>query len=138
KDGGGADNLAVAVPSSKGSIDATLPIRGNYRVAFSVPTVASILSQPKDTAVYDGSTANFSVGLDLPPSVTLTSVKWQKNGVDIPGATTTSISFPAVVADNNAKVKSIITTSAGTLTSSEATMSVATISNDYTQGVVKF
>lgn len=138
KEGGGGDNLAVAVQAPDGSIDATLPIPGKYLAPYSVPTTASILSQPQDVAVYDGSTANFSVGLDLPPGVTLTSVKWQKNGVDIPDATTTSLALPVKAADNNAKIKAVITTSAGTLTSNEALLSVATISNEYTQGVVKF
>ena len=138
KEGGGGDNLAVAVQAPDGSIDATLPIPGKYLAPFTTSTNATILAQPQDAAVYEGGVAKFFVGLDLPPGVTVTGVKWQKNGTDIANATTANLSLPVTAADNNSKVKAIVTTSAGTLTSSEATISVATIANEFTQGVVKF
>lgn len=138
KEGGGGDNLAVAVQAPDGSIDATLPIPGKYLAPFTISTTPTILAQPKDVAAYVGSTATFNVGLDLPPGMTLTSIKWQKNGTEIASGTDLSVSVPVVAADNNAKIKAIITTSGGTLTSSEATLNAATIANEFTQGVVKF
>jgi len=79
-----------------------------------------------------------SVGLDLPPGVSITSVKWQKNGTDISGATDSTLSLPITAADNGAKIKAIVTTSAGTLTSADANIAVATIANEFAPGVVKF
>lgn len=138
KEGGGGDNLAVAVADPKGAIDATLPIPGKYLSPFGLAAAATILAQPQDAAVLAGANATFSVGLDLPPSVTLTSIKWTKNGTDIPNSNSNSLSLKVVTADNGAKIKAIVTTSAGTLTSSEATLNVASFTTDFALGVVKF
>ncbi len=76
--------------------------------------------------------------LDVPPPATLTSIQWQKNGANIPNGTGSSVTFAAAAADNGAKIKAVVTTSAGVLTSSEATLTVATLSNEFAAGVVKF
>lgn len=131
KEGGGGDNLAV-------SIDDTLPIPGSQLSPFDVAATAKILTQPTDAFVYAGSTASFSVAADVPPPATVTSIKWQKNGTDIPDSNNGNLRFAAALADNGAKYKAIITTSTGTLTSSEATLTVATFSNEFASGVVKF
>lgn len=138
KEGGGGDNLAVAVMDPQGAIDATLPIPGAYLSPFGASSAAKILAQPKNAAVYAGGTANFSVGLDLPPNVSVTSTKWQKNGVDIPDSDSTTLALKTASADNGAKIKAIITTSAGVLTSEEAILTVATFAPEFAQGVVKF
>lgn len=131
KEGGGGDNLSV-------SIDGSLPIDGSLLSPFVTAAGPTILSQPQNAYVYAGGTATFAIGLDIPPPATLTSIKWQKNGADIPNSNATSISLVAAAADNGAKVKAIITTSAGELTSNEATLTVATLSNEFTPGIVKF
>ena len=139
-EGGGGDNSSIAFryEADPDFADNDLPILGKYLSPFSLPAAPLIFSQPKDTAVYAGSIAVLAVGLDAAPSVTITSTKWQKNGVDVPSSNSSSLSIKATVADDNAKYKAIITTSAGTLTSTEATLSVATFSNDFASGVVKF
>ena len=138
KEGGGGDNLAVAVQAPDGSINAALPIPGAYLSPLATPAAATIVAQPVSAAVYAGSVARFSVGLDIPPGGTITNIRWQKNGVDIPDSNTNALSLVAVIADNGAKFKAIITTSTGTLTSSEATLNVATLTNEFAAGVVKF
>jgi hypothetical protein len=97
-----------------------------------------ILAQPQDAAVYAGSTATFSVAVDAPPPVTVNSIKWTKNGADVPNSDTPSLSVSAAAADDGAKFKATIVTSAGTLESSEATLFVSTFTSDFAQGVVKF
>ena len=81
KEGGGGDNLSV-------SIDALVPIPDSMLSPFAVAGAPTILAQPRDEAVMAGGTARFSVGLDLPPGVTLTGIQWQKNGVDITNSVT--------------------------------------------------
>jgi len=137
KEGGGGDNVAVAVQDPGGTIDATLPIPGEYLSPFSTSAGAQILSQPVDRYVLVGGIATFSVGLDVPPSVTVSGYKWTKNGTDIPDSNATSISIKAVAADDGAKIKAIVTTSAGTLTSDEVTLYVSPFTTDYTPGIVK-
>ncbi len=131
KEGSGGDNLSV-------SIDGVQPIPGSQLSPYVTSTEPRILSQPRDAYVYAGGTATFTVSADIPPPVTLTSVAWQKNGVNIPGADTMTLRLPAAAADNGAKFRAIITTSAGTLTSDEATLHVAVLANEFVAGVVKF
>lgn len=106
---------------------------------FGVATQASIKLHPKDAFVYKGGSATFVVGFDIPPPATLTSIKWQKNGVDIPDSNASSITLNGLTsADNNSKIKAIITYSNGTLTSNEATLYVSEFTNEFAVGVVKF
>jgi len=137
KEGGGGDNLAVAVQDPGGLIDQTMPIPGAYLSPYSASAGAQILSQPTDRFVMVGGVALFSIGLDVPPSVTITSTKWTKNGVDIPDSNASSISIKAVAADDGSKIKAIVTTSAGTLTSDEVTLNVSPFTSDYTPGIAK-
>ncbi|MHB1306053.1 MAG: PA14 domain-containing protein [Limisphaerales bacterium] len=136
KEGGGGDNLSVTIDDPDSGL--ALPIPGSRLSPFGVAASSSITSQPQDAAVYAGSTAAFSVGVDVPPPATLTSIKWQKNGVDIPNSDTNRLTVAVVAADNGAKFKAIITTSAGTLTSAEGTLTVAEFTNEFAVGVVKF
>ncbi len=138
---GGGDNLAIAFryEGDPDFEDGGKPISGQYLSPFSLPTVATIIGQPQDAAVYVGSTATFSVAVDAPPGVTISSIKWTKNGADVPDSDKTSISLSGVGAgDDGAKLKATITTSAGTLTSSEATLFVSAFTSEFAQGVVKF
>lgn len=131
KEGGGGDNLSV-------SVDGLLPIPGSMLSAFDVAAAPTIISQPADAFIYVGGNASFSVGFDVPPPGTLTSIRWQKNGADIPNSNASTVTIAGAAADNGAKIKAIITTSAGTLTSAEATLTVASFSNEFAAGVVKF
>lgn len=137
---GGGDNNAVAFryEGDPDFADGDKPILGQYLSPFTSPTSATILAQPKDTVAYVGSTAVISVVLDSPPTVTVTSIKWTKNGVDVPDSNTLSLSVKTTAADNGAKYKATIVTSGGTLTTSEATLSVASLANEFVPGVVKF
>jgi hypothetical protein len=137
---GGGDNSAIAFryDGDPDFADGDKPIPGANLSPFYIATAASILGQPKDTVVLAGRSAVLSVVTDIPPPATITSIKWQRNGVDIPNSNSASLTLTPTAADDAAKYKAIITTSTGTLTSSEATLTVASLANEFVQGVVKF
>ena len=131
---GGGDNNAVAVryKNDPEFADGDKPISGLYLAPFSTPVAATIIGQPQDATVYSGGSATFSVAVDAPPTVTVNSIKWTKNGADIAGADQRALTLSGVAtADDGTKFKAIVTTSAGTLTSSEATLFVSAFTSDF-------
>jgi hypothetical protein len=81
----------------------------------------SIASQPADVVTYALQTASFRVG---GKGAGLT-YQWEKNGVKVPGATTSSYTTPTVtMADNGAKIQVTVTNVRGSETSSPATLTV--------------
>ncbi|MBI3415106.1 MAG: hypothetical protein HY043_07270 [Verrucomicrobia bacterium] len=137
---GGGDNNAVAFryEGDPDFADGDKPILGKYLAPFFSPTTATILGQPKDAVAYSGNPVSFSVGVDVGATGTVTSYKWQRNGVDIPNSDSAKLTVTATAADDGAKYKAIIVTSLGTLTTVEATLQVATISNTFSPGVMKW
>src|SRR2546430_3127389 len=82
-----------------------------------------INTQPANQTVSVGQTATFSVGAAGTPPLTY---QWQKNGADIPGATSSSYTTPATTsADSGAMFRVVITNSAGSATSNSATLTVS-------------
>ena len=81
-----------------------------------------ISSQPQSTTVTAGATASFSV--TATGSGTLT-YQWQRNGSNITGATSNSFTTSAATTmDNGAKFRVVVTSSGGSTTSNEATLTV--------------
>ena len=88
----------------------------------STPVAPSITSGPSDQSVTSGQTATFAVTADGTAPLTY---QWQKNGVDIAGATGASYTTPATtLADNGALFRCRVTNGAGSVTSSSATLTV--------------
>lgn len=86
------------------------------------PTAPAVTSQPANATVMLGQAANFSV--TATGSGTL-SYQWQKDSVNISGATTASYTTPATAAgDNGSTFDVVVTDSAGSTTSSTATLTV--------------
>jgi hypothetical protein len=82
----------------------------------------SITTQPSNQTVPQGQPATFSVVAS--GSATLT-YQWQRNQVNIPGATSSSYTLPAAVfADDGAKFRVVVTNGFGSITSNEATLTV--------------
>ena len=108
----------VLVSNSAGSVTsnpATLTVD-------SASVVPSITQQPGNQTVTVGNTATFTVVAEGTAPLTY---QWQKSGSAIAGATSATYTTPAtVVADNGAKFRVVVSNSAGSLTSSEATLSV--------------
>jgi hypothetical protein len=86
-------------------------------------TVApSIATQPASTTVAAGQTATFSVSANGTAPL---SYQWQKNGANISGATSASyITTATTTSDSGAKFDVIVSNSAGSVTSSSATLTV--------------
>jgi glucose/arabinose dehydrogenase len=82
----------------------------------------SISVQPSDQAVTQGQPATFTVGATGSPTLTY---QWQRNQVNISGATSPSYTITSTAAsDNGAKFRCIVTNSFGNATSNEATLTV--------------
>src|SRR5258705_8957718 len=84
----------------------------------------SIATQPQSQSVTAGQTATFSVTATGTPPLTY---QWQKNGVAISGATSTSYTTPATTtSDNGTQFTVAVSNSQGNVTSNAATLSVGT------------
>jgi len=116
-----ADNAAkfvVVVSNSAGSATsnaATLTVNP----AATAPTVTA---QPANQMVTVGQTATFSVTASGTAPLTY---QWQKGSVNISGATSASYTTPATtLADNGTKFDVVVSNSAGSATSNNATLTV--------------
>ena len=118
--------VGLAVTSHNGNETATawfddLEFTGDVTPA--VPVVATITEQPADAEVTAGSSASFSVTVDITfPTPTF---QWTKNGTDIDGATGSTYTIDrAALADNGANFATKVTNSEGTVTSDNAALTV--------------
>jgi Ig-like domain-containing protein len=83
-----------------------------------------INTQPANQTVSVGQTATFSVGAAGTPPLTY---QWQKNGVDIPGATSSSYTTPATTSTDTGTIfRVVVSNTAGSVTSNSATLTVST------------
>src|SRR5262249_18374337 len=82
----------------------------------------SITVQPANQTVAQGPPATFSVSAGGSPTL---AYQWQRNQVNISGATSASYTLAAAVfADNGAKFRCVVTNAFGSATSNEATLTV--------------
>jgi hypothetical protein len=94
----------------------------NY-IQFAAIEPPAITSQPSNQSVTAGQTANFSI---TATGTAPLSYHWQKNAVNISGATGASYAMPATTtADNGALLQVIVSSAAGQVTSSAATLLVS-------------
>src|SRR5215470_10040732 len=117
-----ADNgsqFDVVVSNARGSVTspiATLTVQGAGGVA---PTITV---QPVNQTVTVGQTATFTV---VATGTAPLSYQWQKNSTAISGATSASYTTPVTTsADNGAQFVVVVSNSAGSVTSSAATLTV--------------
>lgn len=104
--------MALMVSCSSGSSNAN----------SSKPIAPSITSQPANATVTSGQPATFSVTASGSAPLTY---QWQQNSSNIAGASSHSYTTPATTsADNGSKFNVIVSNSAGTITSSTATLTV--------------
>jgi len=112
-----AANYTVVVSNSAGSVTsstATLTVNA----AAAAPTISS---QPQSLTVTAGANASFSVTATGTPSP---SYQWQKNGSNISGATAATLSLTNVQSADGANYAVVVSNSAGSVTSSAATLTV--------------
>jgi glucose/arabinose dehydrogenase len=90
------------------------------RISYSVAPV--ITQHPQNVSVASGGSATFTVAASGSPAPTF---RWQRNGVDIPGATSSQYTLGNVSsADNGASFRAIASNSLGSATSNAAVLTV--------------
>jgi len=138
--GGQWNSLGVYTFSAGVSYDVTITAvpggSANYstcadavKMAVASPSTApAITTQPVSQSVAEGSTASFSV---TATGTAPLGYQWQKNGADIPGATGSGYTTPAVtLSDHNAQFRCVVSNDAGSATSNAATLTVTSSSGD--------
>ena len=113
-----AGSYTLVATNSQGSVTsnaATLTVTGG---AISPP---SLSAQPANIAQVVGTAASLSVVASGSPTF-----QWRKNGTNIPGATGATLAFAALTAADTASYDVVLTNATGTVTSSAATVVVAT------------
>ena len=112
-----ADNGAVyrvTVSNAYGTVTSS-------NATLTVITAPTISTQPAAQSVVVGQTASFSVTA----TGTVPTYQWRKNGSNISGATSSTYTTPVtVIGDDGAFFTVVVSNSAGTVTSSSATLSV--------------
>ena len=115
-----ADNgsqFRVMVTNSAGSVTSNAAT-----LTVSSTAAPKITTQPANQAVNVGQAATFNVVATGTPALTY---QWQKNGVNISGAASASYSTPATVSgDTGSTFDVVVTNSAGSVTSTSATLTV--------------
>ncbi|MBT63012.1 MAG: hypothetical protein CML13_07350 [Puniceicoccaceae bacterium] len=115
----GDENFSVNLSSAVGD-----PIAGPSSVSVTIiddEALPVITADPVSLAVKEGASATFSVGVSSPVPV---SYQWQKDGVDIPGATSSSYSIAATEPSSAADYSVVVSTPAGSTPSAAASLTV--------------
>jgi CSLREA domain-containing protein len=114
--------------SGTGSADATVD-HETVTATINIQAPPSVTTNPTDQTTCNGSSVSFTAASSGFPSPT---VQWQvstdggANFNDIPGATSTTLTFTATAAQNGNKYRAVFTNSQGTATTSAATLTVNT------------
>lgn len=109
--------FSVVVSNSAGSATSN-----NATLTLQAAVAPAITSQPANKTVLEGQSASFSVTASGSAPL---SYQWRKNGANISGATSSSYTTSAtVLADNGASYSVVVNNTAGSITSSNATLTV--------------
>jgi glucose/arabinose dehydrogenase len=94
-----------------------------FRVQFTANTAPSISSQPANVTVAAGQSASFTVTASGTAPL---AYQWQRNGVNIAGATSPTYTLTTAATDNGAAFRAVVSNAAGSVTSNPATLTVLT------------
>ena len=92
-----------------------------FRVRYTANVAPSISSQPANVTVAAGQVASFSVTASGTAPL---QYQWQRNGVNISGATASTYSLTTAPGDNGAAFRAVVSNAAGSITSNPATLTV--------------
>jgi glucose/arabinose dehydrogenase len=92
-----------------------------YRIIYSGTQAPVITTQPQSITISQGNTATFSVTATGNPAPTY---QWRKNGTNISGATSATYTITNVQPSHAGTYSVVVTNSAGSVTSSNATLTV--------------
>ncbi len=97
-------------------------MRALYKIVYNNTSVPTITNHPVNVSVAVGQPASFSVtALGTPPL----SYQWQKNNINIPGATSATYSIPQTALTHAGSYRVIVSNNTGsTATSNAATLTV--------------
>ena len=117
----GSHTIRVSVSDGKGGLATQV-----WTVTVtSTSTPPAITTQPANKTVTVGQTATFTV---VATGTAPLSYQWQKNGINISGATAASYTTPATtIVDSGAKFTVVVTNAAGSVTSNSATLTVTAL-----------
>lgn len=100
------------------------PIGHVFRIDYTSSQAPTITTHPSSQTVSVGQPVTFTVSASGSPPL---AYQWQRNGVDISGATSSSYTLASAQAsDNGARFRARVTNSAGSATSNEAVLTVTT------------
>jgi hypothetical protein len=119
-----AGSYRVIVSNSAGSVTsaaATLTVN-------STVVAPTITTQPRSQTVYAGANVTFSVAASGTEPL---SYQWQKNGNNISGATSTSLTLTRVTSYSAGTYRVVVGNSVGSVTSAGATLTVRSRYGDY-------
>jgi len=95
---------------------------GVYRISYTASLAPQITAHPESQTIFLGDPVTF-----VAAALEATGYQWQRDGVDIPGATATSYSLPSVaLLDDGAEFQLVATNGFGSTTSSAALLTVTT------------
>ncbi|RFP66829.1 T9SS C-terminal target domain-containing protein [Hymenobacter lapidiphilus] len=92
-----------------------------YKVVYSVAAAPAITGQPANVSVAPGQTASFTVSASGTGPL---GYQWQKNGVNIGGATAATYIIASVVAADSGQYRAVVSNAAGSATSAAARLRV--------------
>lgn len=130
-----ADNNAKFDVIVTNSVSSVTSAQANLTVN-AVPVAPTITTQPANQTVTAGQTATFSV---VATGTAPLAYQWQKNGSDIPSATSASYTTPVTTtADSGALFRVMVSNTAGSVTSNSATLTVNPGTSNSTVDVITY
>ena len=92
-----------------------------YKITFTGSSAPVITNQPQSITVSEGNQASFSVTATGTPPL---SYQWRKNTANISGATNSTYTIPSVIPADAGNYSVVVSNSAGSVTSNNATLTV--------------
>jgi hypothetical protein len=94
---------------------------------YATVTGPIVKPQPQDAAIFSGNTVTFTAGL-ITGFVETPHFQWQRNLVDLPGATNATFTTPILTDnDSGARYRALMTVAQGTFSTREASVSVTSL-----------
>lgn len=119
---GSGVQYTVVVSNAAGSVTSAAAV---LTVQAPVSSAPQIVAQPRSVSVVDGGTATFTVA--AVGAVPL-AYQWQRNGINLPGATAAQLVVPAVaLADHRAQYRVLVSNSNGSAISERAELLVPVV-----------
>ncbi len=99
-------------------------VANNGIMAFNVPPQPAISTQPQTQTVAEGANVTLSVSMDAAAGAGPYTYQWQKNGIDLPGATASTLNFNPLSPPDDGAYRVSIANYFGSLSSFPAQLTV--------------